>query len=391
MVAKSILVVGAGAFGLTAALELHARGWRVTVLDQGRVPHPDAASNDISKVVRMDYGDDELFAEMGDQAIDGWLRWNAEWRQKLFHHDGFLLMTRDEVMPTDGFEAASFRTLQRRGHPLRRIDRATLAREFPQWNAAAYGNGYFNARAGWVESGSVVAKLAELALARGITLHENAPLAGFLESGSTVVGVRTTAGVEFRADQVLLAAGAWATFLMPELSTQLRATGHTVLHFQPRDPQGFRAPAFPVWAADIARTGWYGFPANVAGLVKVGHHGLGTAILSGDQARVVSAEMVARCRAFLRETFPALAEAPLAATRQCWYSDSDNGDFLIDHHPRRPGLMVAAGDSGHGFKFAPVLGSLIADVVEKRENPWAKRFRWRDETLRGREQSRAEA
>lgn len=390
MAGKSIVIVGAGMFGLTAALELRQRGWQVSVLDQGAVPNPDAASNDISKVVRMDYGDDELYAEMGEHAIAGWLKWNVEWKQELFHQDGFLLMTRDETMPVDGFEALSYRTLLHRGQPLRRIDRAALAREFPLWNATAYGDGYFNARAGWVESGAVVTKLAELAVARGVTLQANAPFAGFSESGSTVRGVRAASGEEFGADRVLLAAGAWTNFLLPEMSDQLRATGHCVFHFRPNEPQKFRAPHFPVWAADIARTGWYGFPANSEGIVKIGHHGIGPPILSAAQTRNVEAEMVAHCRAFLRDTFPALADAPMVATRQCWYSDSSNGDFLIDHHPRRPGLVVTGGDSGHGFKFAPVLGRLIADVVERRENPWAARFRWKDHALPGREQSRAE-
>ena len=377
-------------FGLTAALELRARGWQVTVLDQGRVPHPDAASTDISKVVRMDYGDDELYVEMGERAIAGWRQWNREWERDFFHADGFLLMTRDEAMPAGSYEAASFRTLKRRGHELRRINRASLARDFPAWNAAAYGDGYFNPTAGWVESGAVVAQLAQLAAARGIALHENAPFAGFLGHGPAVTGVRTAAGAEFRADRVLLTAGAWTPFILPELNGLLRTTGHTVMHFKPADPRPFRAPQFPVWGADISRTGWYGFPANADGLVKVGHHGMGTAILSPSQPRVVTDEMIAHCREFLRSTFPALAAAPLVATRQCWYGDSADGHFLVDHHPQRPGLIVTGGDSGHGFKFAPVLGGLIADVVEKKENPWATRFGWREHVTPDKEQSRSE-
>ena len=69
--------------------------------------------------------------------------------------------------------------------------------------------------------------------------------------------------------------------------------------------------------------------------------------------------------------------APIVGRRLCLYSDSWDGDFLIDHDPERRGLVVATGGSGHGFKFAPSLGPIIADVVERRENPWAERFRWR--------------
>jgi sarcosine oxidase/L-pipecolate oxidase len=73
-----------------------------------------------------------------------------------------------------------------------------------------------------------------------------------------------------------------------------------------------------------------------------------------------------------------LADAPVAATRVCLYCDTFDTSFWIDRDPGHPGLIVAAGDSGHGFKFAPVLGGLIADVVEGRSNPWTARYRWRD-------------
>jgi glycine/D-amino acid oxidase-like deaminating enzyme len=82
-------------------------------------------------------------------------------------------------------------------------------------------------------------------------------------------------------------------------------------------------------------------------------------------------------REFLRENLPDLASAPVRGTRLCLYCDTFDGDFWIDHDPARPGLVVAAGDSGHGFKFAPILGGLIADIVERTPNAWGPRFRWR--------------
>jgi sarcosine oxidase / L-pipecolate oxidase len=96
-----------------------------------------------------------------------------------------------------------------------------------------------------------------------------------------------------------------------------------------------------------------------------------------------------RFRAFLRESFPGLASAPVAATRICLYCDTFDGNFWIARDPERPRLVVAAGDSGHAFKFTPVLGELIADAVECRENPWLGRFAWREPAAAGREGARA--
>ena len=112
---SSILILGGGCFGLTAALELRARGWQVTVIDQGRVPHPEAASTDISKVVRMDYGNDEQHTAMGERSLTRWRAWNAKWGEDLYHEVGFLVMSRDEMLP-GGFEHDSRQFLTARGH-----------------------------------------------------------------------------------------------------------------------------------------------------------------------------------------------------------------------------------------------------------------------------------
>eukprot|EP01031_Cornospumella_fuschlensis_P012702 gene12702-biopygen10717 len=97
----------------------------------------------------------------------------------------------------------------------------------------------------------------------------------------------------------------------------------------------------------------------------------------------------ARFRAFLRQTYPTLDEAPFAAQRICLYGDTFDGNFWIAPDPERRGLIVAAGDSGHAFKFAPVLGGLIADAVEGKANPWLGRFAWREPTEAAREGARA--
>jgi glycine/D-amino acid oxidase-like deaminating enzyme len=383
-----ILIVGGGIFGLTAAWELRLRGWSVTVLDAGQIPASSAASTDVSKIVRMDYGGDGLYTRMGEAAMKGWDAWNARWRPPLYHEDGFVLLASEPMSP-GGFEHESFTLLRRRGHPVERLTEIDRGSRVPAWSAQDYPDGYVNTRAGWVESGAVVTRVAEEACAAGVRTIEHAAVDALTSTGGRISGVRTRDGAMHSADMVLVAAGAWTPSLLPYLDGVMWTTGQPVVHVDAGDDARWRAPAFPVWAADIAQTGWYGFPALPSGALKIGHHGAGARV-DPNGPRSIPEDHLVRVRSFLRGHLPALAAAPIRETRLCLYCDTFDGDFWIDHDPDRPGLVVAAGDSGHGFKFAPVLGRLIADVVERKPNEWADRFRWRVRERDRREAARAD-
>jgi glycine/D-amino acid oxidase-like deaminating enzyme len=202
-----------------------------------------------------------------------------------------------------------------------------------------------------------------------------------------VTGIVTAKGEREHGDVVLVAAGAWTPSLVPDLTDTMWSVAQPVFHLKPDDPSAWRPPRFTVWAADIATTGWYGFPANAAGIVKIANHGPGRRV-HPDAARVTRPADEDHLRKFLRESIPALAASPLAMSKTCLYCDSFDGDFFIGRDPNHPGLAVAAGDSGHGFKFAPVLGDVIADAIEERSSRFTSRFAWRTRDGRKAENAR---
>jgi glycine/D-amino acid oxidase-like deaminating enzyme len=357
-----VLVIGAGVFGVTAALELRRRGHHVSLKDPGPLPHPLAESTDISKVVRIDYGGDADYTALGELALDGWRQWNAAWPRPLFHETGVTFLSRSP-MEAGGFEHDSFELLSRRGHHLERLDADAIAARFPAYRKGVHVDGYYNPTGGWAESGAVVARLAALADEAGVAI----------ETGREVERPDDT-----EADLVIVCAGSWVPTLLPELAPSLRASGQPVFHLQPADPAPFAAERFPVFGADISRTGYYGFPANSDGIVKIANHGKGVPIAPGDP-REVTDEHEAALRAFLADAFPLLADAPIVYRRLCVYCDTLDGHFWIARHPERPRIVVATGGSGHGFKFAPVLGALIADIALGEPHPLAPKFRWRPE------------
>ncbi len=369
---QRVAVAGAGIFGVTGALELARRGHRVTLCDSGPLPHPLASSTDISKVVRLEYGADLFYTEAVEEALVRWRALNARWGEPLFHETGVLFLTRGP-MERGSFEAESFALLTARGHALERLDEAAIAARFPRFGAGALTDGFYDPEGGWAESGRVVAALLAEARAAGVEL-EDTRATGLLERGGRVTGLSTERG-ELEADFVVVAAGAFTPSLLASMSASMRVVGQPVLHFAPREPARFAPPHLVPFGADISRTGWYGFGASDAGVVKIAHHGAGVPVDPAAR-RDVPEDAEPRFRAFLRDTLPELAEAPLAGSRLCLYCDSADGDPWIARVPDRPGLVVASGGSGHAFKLAPLLGEWIACEVEDGRGP--ARLGWRD-------------
>jgi glycine/D-amino acid oxidase-like deaminating enzyme len=383
-----VIVVGAGINGVTAAIELRNRGHDVVLVDPGPLPHPLAASTDISKAVRAAYGADEIYTELAQRAIPIWRKWNAEFGVELYHEVGVMFVRYQEMKPGD-FEYESFKILTERGHKIERMNSAKLWKQFPAWDPELYQDGVLELEAGYVESGRVVAILSERAKSLGIELREGARFSELDEGDDRVKGIVLDNRQRISGDVVVMAVGAWTPYLLPSTRKFFRASGQPVFHLKPRQPELFTWERFPVFGADISTTGYYGFPLSREGVVKIANHGPGREMSPESPDRVVTPQEEQNLRGFLSSTFPALADAPIVNTRICLYCDTNDGHFWIAADPERPGLIVATGDSGHGFKFAPVLGEIIADAVEEKANPLLRKFRWRPESRAGEQKEAA--
>ncbi|HST31476.1 MAG TPA: FAD-dependent oxidoreductase [Chthoniobacterales bacterium] len=376
-----IIVVGAGINGVTSAIELKNRGHKVVVVDPGPLPHPLAASTDISKAVRAAYGPDEDYTALAERSISIWREWNQKFGTELYHQTGVLFVCRQPMRPGD-FEYESARVLEKHQHPIERFDRHKFHQRFPAFAPDRFQDGFFDPEAGYAESGRVVATLIDYTKSLGIELRDNTRVTALDEANDSVRGILLEGGHRIRGDAVVIAAGAWTPYLLPSTKTFLRATGHPVFHLEPPTPDLFLPERFPFFGADISTTGFYGFPLN-RGIVKIANHGVGREMSPDSPDRVVTADDERDLRVFLETTIPSLANAPIVYTRICMYSDTNDGDFWIAPDPERPNLIVATGDCGHGFKFAPVLGEIVADAVEGKPNPILKKFRWRPEVQSG--------
>ncbi len=383
-----VIVVGAGINGVTAAIELKKRGHKVILVDPGPLPHPLAASTDISKAVRAAYGPDEEYTALAERAISLWHAWNKEFDVELYHEVGVMWVRQGEMKRGD-FEYESFKILEQRGHRIERMNSARLWNRFPAWNPELYRDGVLELEAGYAESSLVVATLIERAKSLGIELHQGARFSELDEGDDCVKGIVLARGQRISADIVVVAVGAWTSYVLPFTQKFFRATGQPVFHLKPRQPELFAPERFPVFGADISTTGYYGFPLSREGVVKIANHGPGREMSPESSKRAVTPQEEQNLREFLSSTFPALADAAIVYTRICLYCDTNDGHFWIAADPERRGLIVATGDSGHGFKFAPVLGEIIADAVEGKSNPLLQKFRWRPEIHAGEQKEAA--
>jgi glycine/D-amino acid oxidase-like deaminating enzyme len=421
-----IIAVGAGINGVTAAIELQKRGHEVVLVDPGPLPHALAASTDISKAVRAAYGADEDYTALAERSIKIWRQWNEQFGAKLYHEVGVMFVRRRKMEPGD-FEYESLKLLEKRGLNVVRMDTPQLWQRFPAWNPELYRDGVLEIEAGYAESGRAVGMLIERAKSAGVELRSGSRFVCLDEGDDRVKGIvlenrsgedvipseveaatqppgaarpsfqsrggnaqvvsrdpSTSLGMtRVAGDLVVMAVGAWTPYLLPFTKKFFRATGQPVFHLQPSKPELFAPERFPVFGAEITTTGYYGFPINRDGVVKIANHGPGREMSPDSPERVVTADDEKNLREFLASTFPSLADAPIVYSRVCMYCDTHDGHFWIAHDPEREGLVVAAGDSGHGFKFAPVLGEIIADAAEGKANPLLDKFRWRPEVRAG--------
>jgi sarcosine oxidase len=199
-----------------------------------------------------------------------------------------------------------------------------------------------------------------LARAAGAEIRSNDAVQR-IETGGTTVRVHTL-GTVIEAATAIVAAGAWLKTLLPHLAAPVRVTRQVVLWVAPREQDLFAAERFPVFLLESAHGIHYGFPLQPAGLKIAKHFHSDEAVDPDRYDRAVSAADETLIRSAIAEHLPA-ADGPLRAASTCLYSMIPDGDFVIDRLPDDPNVIVCSACSGHGFKFAGVIGEALAEMA----------------------------
>lgn len=356
-----VIVAGVGTMGAAACCHLAKRGLSVLGLEQFDIPHQRGSHHGHSRMIRQSYFEHPDYVPLLERAYDLWDELESESGLEVIEITGGLYLGPPEATILGGSRLAA----ERHGLPHERLDRAALAERFPVFRLPDHFEGFYEERAGYVVPERAMEAHAALARNNGAVLKERERLVEWKSEGEGV-RVRTENG-EYTSDRLVLTAGAWTSRILDSLAIDLVTTRQLLAWFQPQETLSFERARFPCWFIETESPhGHYGFPlqAEQAG-VKIALHRPGEPI-DPDELPAFDAVPSEEEAASLRETLERFlpdAAGPLLATRACLYTNSPDGHFLIDQHPDVPAVTLACGFSGHGFKFATVMGEILADLA----------------------------
>jgi len=246
--------------------------------------------------------------------------------------------------------------------PVEPLSAAGLRRRFPAFRFDDNHVGVLERSAGFLYVEDCVQAHACEAVRLGATIHDNEPVVSWQANEREVI-VQTTAE-RYTAARLVLTAGPWSGQLLASHRAFLRVMRQVVQWFGTRDDSLFRRDVFPLYIADTPHGHFYGFPVlNANGAKMARHYGAPELTAPSEIDRSINPEDEETARAFLREHLP-MIDGPCRRAAVCIYTLTPDRHFIIDLHPDHPNVALAAGFSGHGFKFASVVGEILADLAE---------------------------
>lgn len=352
------IVLGAGGMGSAALYELARRGRRVLGLEQFSLVHDRGSSHGQTRIIRKAYAEHPDYVPLLRRAYERWYDLEQLQGRHLLTECGCLQMG----PPDSPIVAGVIASAAQHALPVERLDGADLRRRFPVFRLDDDMVGVLEREAGFLAVEDCVRAHLDAARACGAEIHSEEPALTWDASGSQVT-VRTAAAT-YRAARLVVTAGPWATHLLAGCGVPLRVMRQVPFWFATADDRRFRRDVLPTFIVATAAGDYYGFPVlNTLGLKVARHYGAPELASPGEVDRTVSAADEEPVRAFLRRHMP-LVDGSRRHSQTCIYTLSPDHHFVIDRHPEHAAVLFAAGFSGHGFKFASVVGEILADLVE---------------------------
>ncbi|HEV7605001.1 MAG TPA: N-methyl-L-tryptophan oxidase [Candidatus Limnocylindrales bacterium] len=367
------IVVGLGAIGSAAAYWLSvALGDGVLGLERFAIDHANGASADHSRIIRLSYHHPD-YVRLAKRAYDTWREVERESGERIVTITGGLdLWPAGAAIPKSDYTDS----LSAEGVPFELLDGPEIRHRWPQWHVGDEVSAMWQAHGGLADPFKGNAAHRRLAAAHGATLHDHAPVSAIRDAGGGDLEVVTPTAT-YRTSRVVLAADAWTNELLASFDRRLplTITKEQVTYFACPDPAAFAPDRFPVWIW-MDDPCFYGFPTYGEAGPKAAQDCGGDPVHPDGRTFERDETAFARLGDFMAAHLPGALGPPIY-TKTCLYTLTPDRDFVVDRLPDQPGVVLALG-AAHGFKYASVIGRILAELSVDGTTPSApdlERFR----------------
>jgi sarcosine oxidase len=362
--AFDVIVVGLGAMGSSAVYHLAKRGAKVLGLEARTAAHDQGSSHGESRIIRQAYFEDAAYVPLVLRAYELWDELEAESSQDLLNITGGVAIGSTKC----GLITGCLRSARAYGLVHDLFDPKEMKRRFPQFVLADDEVAFHEPNAGFLRPEKCIKQHLQCASKRGATLHFEEPILSWTAAGSGEGVSVATNNQTYHANSLILSVGPWTNEVVPHLPVSLTVSRRVMFWLRPTaNHSAFDKRAFPIFLWEPAQGPlFYGFPRiDENGDPKVAIHHGGEECTPSTIDRNIHPRDIAAIRSAIEYRIPALnGEVSRAIT--CMYTMTPDEHFIIDAHPRHPQVSIAAGFSGHGFKFSSVVGEILADLAMTR-------------------------
>lgn len=360
------IVLGVGSMGSVTCYYLARRGVKVLGLEQFDISHDQGSHAGQSRIIRMAYAEHPDYVPLLQRAYANWKELETLTKSKIFEKTGVAYFGK----PDSEFLMGVKKSSELYDVPIARSSHAKSKELFPAFKVPENFEVIFEPNAGFVTPERAILLFAQQAIAQGATIRTRERVKTWKKSGDKIT-VESSSGV-FTCDKLIITAGAWASKAIPNFKPQLKVTKQMLAWVSPKNWELFSLGKFPCWILeDEERGSYYGFPilpANQYGGplgLKLAHHFPGEISDPDKVNRNVTQGTEEDIRYVLKKYLPE-ADHTILSLKSCLYTNTVDEHFIIDHLPDfNKQVTIACGFSGHGFKFASVIGEILADMSMK--------------------------
>lgn len=355
------MVLGLGVMGAATLRELALRGRRVLGIDRHGIAHDRGSSHGEQRLIRTAYFEHPAYVPLARRAFELWEQIERDAREPLLRRCGLVMIGEPHGPVLTGVRRAA----AEHALAVAQLSPEALQTRWPCFRVADGLEVLHEADAGVLFAEACVRAIVSQAVERGAEVRLGVTARNWSverDAGGCAVRVRTDDG-DFLAERLVLCGGPWTTSVAQEWSLPLEVRRKVMLWVAPAPEGLWLERGGPVFAYDVSGTFFYGFPSLDQQTVKAGIHTEGSAVIDPDRLdRSLSDADVAPVRNFVRTCLQGVGH-DVQRHSVCMYTMAPDEHFILDRLPDAPEVVIGCGFSGHGFKFAPVVGSILADLV----------------------------